>query len=113
MDKTYSLNPQILPKAPISHKKYPYMADLAIVAVVGALILGLLYWWSIAPQATVTIAPVTVDKQAQAEARALSTLKSSVPTTSEQTKSVLAQLQKSKPVSNASTQSVMASLRAR
>jgi hypothetical protein len=104
-----SINPVILPQAKVSHSKHPYLADMAIFAALAAVLIGLIYWWTMnsAPSQVSTNAPVLEDT---AQAHMLAQLKSSVSPSAQQVQGTLSLLKKSKPASTAQVQGSLTQL---
>ncbi|MDD5164943.1 MAG: hypothetical protein PHG25_00165 [Candidatus Pacebacteria bacterium] len=111
--ETYSLNQNPIPQVPMTAEERHRFMNLSIVAVAIALIIGILYWWTTTGN---SIAPASVDTQAELRAQVAAILRSAPVEASQQDiDRVASQLSATKPgvASNADIQAMSNALRAK
>jgi hypothetical protein len=103
---TYSLNQESIPQFPVGSNKQHHFINVSIVAVAVAVIIGMLYWWSVQSGPSVSQTKPDIRAQIAEQLR-----QSQVQVTSAQVNQVVSQLSSTKvTVSDADKQAVARSL---
>lgn len=111
MPDASSLNPQILPSAPIPRDEHRKNIVGGVTAAVIIIVIGIAYWWWSGTQQPAATVPVTTDLNAQARAEIAQVLAAARPATQEDVQNVTAELAKAKPATTAEKASVAVELR--